>query len=131
MQCPNCKNKEFNYYPYLGQIFECRKCGYRGPLVLEDKMQEFQKLLRKIPKGKVVTYAILAKKLKIHPRYVGKLCAKNPYPNKYPCYKVVLSSGKIGNYSGKGGIKRKIQLLKRDGIRIEKGRISQKEIHRF
>ena len=87
------------------------------------KMEEFQKLLAKIPKGKVTTYKELGKILKIHPRAVGRLCAANPYPKKYPCYKVVLSSGEIGNYSGRGGRKRKAQLLKRDGIEIKDGKI--------
>jgi len=25
-----------NYLPWLGEIYECRDCGYRGALVVED-----------------------------------------------------------------------------------------------
>lgn len=91
------------------------------------KIREMQLLLAKMPRGKVTTYKIIAKKLRIHPRYAGKLLSKNPDGIKYPCYKVVLSSGKIGGYSGKGGIKRKIYLLKEDGIVIKNHKINLKK----
>jgi len=34
MECPVCKNKRMNFLPWLGMIYECKKCGYRGPLVI-------------------------------------------------------------------------------------------------
>ncbi len=34
--CPKCGSKNLNYLPWLGEIYECRDCGYRGPLVVED-----------------------------------------------------------------------------------------------
>lgn len=92
-----------------------------------DKIREMQLLLKKIPRGKVTTYKALAKKLRVHPRHAGKLLSKNPDGIRYPCYKVILSSGKIGGYSGKGGIKRKIHLLKEDGIIIKNHKINLKK----
>ncbi|MEM5872381.1 MAG: MGMT family protein [Candidatus Aenigmatarchaeota archaeon] len=89
-----------------------------------NKLRQLQILLTKIPKGKVTTYGILAKKLKIHPRVVGKLLSKNIYLNKYPCYKVVLSSGKIGGYSI--GLKNKIKRLRKDGIKIKNNKVNLK-----
>ena len=91
-----------------------------------------QQLLAKIPKGKITTYKILAKKLKIHPRFVGRLLSQNPYPVKYPCYKVISSSGEVGNYSSKGGSKRKAELIKKDRIEIRNNKIDlRKYVYRF
>jgi methylated-DNA-[protein]-cysteine S-methyltransferase len=88
-----------------------------------NKIREMQNLLAKIPKGRVSTYKILANKMGTRPRAAGKLLGCNTDAVKYPCYKIILSSGRIGGYSGKGGVKRKIQLLKRDRIIIKDGRI--------
>lgn len=91
-----------------------------------DKMKEVQLLLAKIPRGKVSTYKILAKKLKIHPRYAGKLLSKNTDGVKYPCYKIIRSSGKLGGYTSKHGVKDKIRKLRKDGIEIKNNRIDLK-----
>ncbi len=94
-----------------------------------NKSQLLYKLLLKIPKEKVTTYAELAKVLKSHPRAVGKMLNYNKHPEKYPCYKVIMSSGKLGGYDP--GMKKKIQLLKKDGIEIKNNKISDKFIYRF
>lgn len=89
-----------------------------------DKLKEMQKLLLKIPKGKVVSYKEIARKLGIHPRAAGRLVGSNPDGNRYPCYKVVNSDGKIGGYSK--GVSRKMKMLKKDGIEIRNRRIPKK-----
>ena len=95
-------------------------------------MKEFQMLLKRVPEGKVVTYKIIADELGISARHAGKLCSKNPYPVKYPCYKVVNSNGLIGGYSDKDGIKSKIRKLENDGIRVENKRIDlSKHLFKF
>ncbi len=38
--CPRCGSKHLNYLPWLGEIYECRECGYRGALVIEDEDRE-------------------------------------------------------------------------------------------
>ncbi len=82
---------------------------------------KFQKLvwkyLKKIPKGSVKSYKQVAIALKKPNsfRAVANACAKNPYPIKIPCHRVIRSDGKIGGYSGKGGIKTKVKLLKKEG----------------
>ncbi len=87
------------------------------------------KLLLQIPKGKVTTYKILANKLGSHPRAVGKMLNCNQEPEKYPCYKVIMSSGKLGGYEH--GINKKIKLLKKDGVRISNNKIEKKYIYNF
>ena len=76
--------------------------------------------LRKIPKGKVKTYLEVAKaigKPKAF-RAVANAIGKNPYAPKIPCHRVIRSDGTLGGYSGKGGIKTKKLLLKREGITL-------------
>lgn len=98
---------------------------------MESVQEQIRSLLKSIPKGKVTTYGILAKKLNTSPRAIGKLLSEND-PALAPCYKVVRSDGSIGGYSGKGGAKKKAALLKRDGVEIIKGKINLKRFgHKF
>ena len=74
--------------------------------------------ISKIPRGKVKTYKDLARL--IHKprasRAVANACGKNPFAPHIPCHRVIRSDGRLGGYSGKGGIKTKKKLLKREGI---------------
>ena len=74
--------------------------------------------LRKIPKGKVKTYLQVAKAIGKPKsfRAVGNAVGKNPYPLKIPCYRIIRSDGKLGGYSGKGGIKEKRRLLNAEKV---------------
>jgi len=81
------------------------------------------KVVAKIPKGKVLTYKEVAK-LSGFPqawRVVGNILNKNQNP-KIPCHRVIKSNGKIGGYNQ--GIKKKIALLKKEGLKIERVKIS-------
>jgi methylated-DNA-[protein]-cysteine S-methyltransferase len=51
-------------------------------------------------------------------RAVANAIGKNPFPPKIPCHRVIRANGSIGGYSGKGGIKRKRLLLKKEGIKL-------------
>ncbi|MFQ6010317.1 MAG: MGMT family protein [Candidatus Aenigmatarchaeota archaeon] len=130
-QCPNCRKSKFLVYkPWLGLIWECRKCGYRGPLVIEVMEPRLLRLLKKIPRGKVTTYGILAKKLGTGPRAVAQMLKNNPEPIRIPCHRVVKSDGSLGGYTWKGrqNVKRKKELLKKEGVEIKKGKI---DLRRF
>ena len=50
-------------------------------------------------------------------RAVANAIAKNPYAPKIPCHRVIRSDGSIGGYSGKGGVKTKRSMLKKEGVR--------------
>ncbi|MFH1584734.1 MAG: MGMT family protein, partial [Patescibacteria group bacterium] len=80
-------------------------------------------LLKKIPKGKVVSYGELARVCNTSSRAVGGIMARNENPVECPCYKVVASSGELGGYSGRGGLSKKRELLQRDGIVLERGKV--------
>tara|TARA_B100001175_G_scaffold287451_1_gene269909 strand:+ start:505 stop:783 length:279 start_codon:yes stop_codon:yes gene_type:complete len=76
--------------------------------------------LKKIPKGNVKSYKDVAKgigKPKAY-RAVANAIGKNPYPPQIPCHRVIRSDGKLGGYSGNGGIKEKRRLLKSEKILI-------------
>ena len=88
------------------------------------KGTEFQievwKELSKIPKGEVRTYKQIAKSIgkPKSSRAVANACAKNPYPIVIPCHRVIRSDGLIGGYSVHGGIKRKKELLQKEGLKF-------------
>ena len=69
--------------------------------------------LSKIPYGETRTYKDLAIAIgrPNSSRAVANACGKNPYPPTIPCHRVVRSDGKLGGYSGKGGIEQKRTLL--------------------
>ena len=74
--------------------------------------------LKKIPKGSVKTYTEVAKAIgkPLAIRAVANAIAKNPYPIQIPCHRVIRSDGSLGGYSGKGGVKKKKNLLKKEGV---------------
>ena len=76
--------------------------------------------LRKIPRGRVKTYSQVAKAIgkPLAARAVANAIGKNPYATKIPCHRVIRSDGSLGGYSGKGGVKLKRFLLKKEGIRL-------------
>ena len=69
--------------------------------------------ISKIPYGETRTYKDLAIAIgrPNSSRAVANACGKNPYPPTIPCHRVVRSDGKLGGYSGKGGIEQKRTLL--------------------
>ena len=75
------------------------------------------KEIKKIPKGQTKTYKDIAVALKKpkSSRAVANACGKNPLLIEIPCHRVIRSDGKLGGYSGKGGINQKIKLLKEEG----------------
>ena len=79
--------------------------------------------LRKVPKGKVVTYADLAKAVACAggARAVGNAMNKNPYAPEVPCHRVVRSDGRIGGFAH--GEKKKALMLESEGLEIKDGRI--------
>jgi len=74
----------------------------------------------KIPKGQVKTYKEIARSIRKPKtsRAVANACGKNPFPIKIPCHRVIRSDGRLGGYSGKGGIKTKRKLLRSEGVYI-------------
>ena len=76
--------------------------------------------LKTIPKGKVKTYKQVAISINRpkSARAVANACARNPYAPKIPCHRVIRSDGGLGGYSGTGGIRKKLQLLRAEKVNI-------------
>ena len=74
--------------------------------------------LKTIRKGTVKTYKQVAVAINRpkSARAVANAVGKNPFAPKIPCHRVIRSDGSLGGYSGKGGVKTKKLLLKREGI---------------
>ena len=67
--------------------------------------------LKKIGKGKTKSYGEIAKKYKLSPRHVGKICGQNKLVLLIPCHRVVRTDGNLGGFTSVGGIKLKRNLL--------------------
>ena len=78
------------------------------------------KELLKIPARQTKTYKEIAVAIgkPNSSRAVANACAKNPYAPKIPCHRVIRSDGSLGGYSGRGGIKQKLKLLRYEKVRI-------------
>ena len=90
--------------------------------------------LMKVPKGRVISYKELAKSLDSKAyRAVGSAMRKNPFAPKVPCHRVVKNNGDIGNFSSKGGVKAKIKLLEKEGVKVKNNKIVdfEKVLFRF
>jgi O-6-methylguanine DNA methyltransferase len=85
------------------------------------KMESYPEFYKKvwtacfdIPIGKTITYKQLAEKIGSPKavRAVGTALAKNPFAPIIPCHRVIRSDGKLGGYSVRGGIKKKLEMIK-------------------
>lgn len=84
--------------------------------------EQCYQLLRKVPKGKVTTYKEIARELKSKAyRAVGSAMKKNANAPTIPCHRVVKSNGELGGYAF--GAKKKIKLLKKEGVLIKNNKI--------
>ena len=92
------------------------------PLNNDFRGTKFQKkvwnYLKTIRKGTVKSYKEVAVALNRpkSARAVANAIGKNPFAPRIPCHRVIRSDGSLGGYSGKGGVKTKKLLLKREGI---------------
>jgi O-6-methylguanine DNA methyltransferase len=97
------------------------------PNLIAEKMKSYSlfeqsvwKACARIPAGETRTYAWIATQIGKPgaSRAVGTALGRNPFAPTIPCHRVVRSDGKMGGYSGRGGIKTKIKLLKKEGAKI-------------
>ncbi len=93
----------------------------------------FYDLVKQIPKGRVSTYGDLARALGDirAARACGYMLSLNPDPDQIPCYRVVYSDSRVGNYSHPLGRSEKIRRLTSDGIPISNEKITDLEKFKF
>lgn len=75
-----------------------------------------RKVVKGIPKGKVMTYKEVATKAgnEKAARAVANIMAAN-YDLEIPCHRVIRSDGKLGGYN-RGGTAKKLVLLREEGV---------------
>ena len=89
--------------------------------------EKVYKELSRIPKGTVITYKELAKRVGSPRaiRRVATIVGKNPNPITIPCHRVIRSDYSIGEYTYKGKRDRnkKIELLTQEGVLIRNKKV--------
>jgi len=94
--------------------------------------QQVYNLTQLIPRGKVTTYQLIARALNNEraARAVGNALNKNPYAPEVPCHRVIRANGEVGGFAS--GQAKKIAILKKEGIIINKHKIDLKKyLHDF
>lgn len=94
-------------------------------LVTDSPTRRIYEAVKKIPRGKVATYGQIAEMAgeKKMARAVGNALHKNPEPDVIPCYRVVNAKGELSGEFAFGGAGRQAELLRKDGIVVENGRV--------
>lgn len=104
----------------LDSYFDGKRTDFDLPLNPAGTV--FQKnvwrVMSKIPYGHTKTYGDLAKALKSAARAVGGACGANHIPIIIPCHRVLAANGRLGGYSGDGGLDTKTALLKLEGAML-------------
>ncbi len=92
-------------------------------MISMDFTRKAHKAVARIPKGKVSTYAQVAKAVgkPKAARAVGNALNKSPGMPQCPCHRVVKSDGRVGGFAS--GSKKKMALLSSEGISFDKGKI--------
>ena len=87
--------------------------AFESDFLIEGNIMQKQvwKELTRIKLGKTKSYGEIAKKFKLSPRHVGKICGQNKIAIAIPCHRVVRSDGSMGGFSARGGIILKQKLL--------------------
>ena len=97
---------------------------FKNNILKDIKGTDFQilvwKEILKIPYGETRTYKEIAQAIgrPNSSRAVANACGKNPYAPDIPCHRVIRSDGKLGGYSGVGGVKMKEKLLEIENTRF-------------
>ena len=89
--------------------------------LLTPFQQEVLLRLRDIPRGRVITYGELARRIGRDgaARAVGRALGANPLPLVLPCHRVVASDGTLGGFSSPGGVRDKAMLLEMEGVDLK------------
>ncbi|MDE6058654.1 MAG: MGMT family protein [Clostridia bacterium] len=85
-----------------------------------EKVYEY---LLSVPKGKVVTYGMIARAIG-HPRasrQVGNALHHNPRPGIIPCHRVVNREGRLAPAFAFGGWEKQAELLRAEGVEVTDG----------
>ena len=102
-----------NFKKKLLKFFDKEVSNIKTPheMVGNQIQKKIWKELKKIKVGGTITYGKIAKKFKLSPRHVGKICGQNNLLLVVPCHRVIRADGSLGGFSSIGGVKLKKKLL--------------------
>ena len=89
-----------------------KKFTFKSKTVGTETQLKVWNEIKKIGYGKTVSYNLISKKTKIHPRHVGRICGQNRLLLFIPCHRVIRCDGLLGGFSAKGGLNLKNKILK-------------------
>ena len=89
-----------------------KKFTFKSKTVGTETQLKVWNEIKKIGYAKTVSYNLISKKTKIHPRHVGRICGQNRLLLFIPCHRVIRCDGLLGGFSAKGGLKLKNKILK-------------------
>ena len=94
-------------------------------LLSDSPTKRIYEAVKKIPKGKVATYAQVAEMAgdRKMARAVGNALHRNPDPENIPCYRVVNSKGELARGFAFGGAGVQARLLEEEGVKVVNGRV--------
>lgn len=96
---------------------------------MRDRPTEFESrvygALRRIPPGRVMTYAELARAIGCaSTRAVGQALRRNPDAPHTPCHRVIRSDLRPGGYQGKAHSEAKLAILRKEGVLFRDNRLA-------
>jgi hypoxanthine-DNA glycosylase len=97
--------------------------------ITDSPTDRIYEAVRKIPKGKVATYAQIAEMAgdRRMARAVGNALHKNPDPENIPCHRVVNSGGELAERYAFGGARKQAEILRREGVESVNGKVDLKK----
>ena len=89
-------------------------------MTFDERVYEF---IKTVPKGKVVTYGMVAFYIGAPraARQVGNALHRNPTPVIVPCHRVVNRAGRLAPAFAFGGIEKQAELLRAEGVQVNEG----------
>ena len=97
----------------LSNFFKKKNNTFESDFLIKGSsiQKQIWKELTKIRLGETKSYGEIAKKFKLSPRHVGKICAQNKIVIAIPCHRIIRSDGSMGGFSSRGGIILKKKIL--------------------
>ena len=94
-------------------------------LISDSPSKRIYEAVKKIPYGRVATYAQVAELAgdRKMARAVGNALHRNPDPDHIPCFRVVNSKGELAGEFAFGGSGEQAKLLRAEGIEVTEGRV--------
>lgn len=101
----------------LNAYFDQKLTAFDLPLRAEGSAFEKSvwNAMLEIPFGQTLSYGDIAADLETAAQPVGNACGTNPIPIIIPCHRVLAAGGKMGGFSGDGGVETKRALLVHEG----------------